>query len=55
MKAVAAQETGRASGHPGGRAARVHVRTCADSRHGHVAAVDDDVPQLRGARLVGQL
>lgn len=33
----------------------VRLRGSADSRHGHVAAVDDDVPEVGRARLVGQL
>lgn len=34
---------------------RIEMIPPADSRHGHVAAVDDDVPEVRRARLIGQL
>lgn len=51
------QRTGRVgTGETGGSAVPQDTSPpTADSRHGHVAAVDDDVPEVRRARLVGQL
>ena len=37
------------------KASLISICVCADSRHGHVATVDDDVSQLLTPRLVWQL
>lgn len=59
MKTVAARKTPKTESQSGQGTARPSTSseavTCrAYSRHGHVAAVDDDVPELGRPRLVGQ-
>lgn len=59
MKTVAAQRTPETESQSGRGTCPLRppppAVTCQSySRHGHVAAVDDDVPELRRPRLVGQ-